>query len=213
MLDYGEHGAVLTPGDTLLTVSYAEQQPWSARPDAHSEYRAGFEIRTLRLCRRILMFHRFVELGPAPCLVRSLDSEYAASMPDTAQLAEVTYLTAATARGYTQHAGELYDLTSRPPISYRYEALRWQTAVQELAPEDAAGAPEGLSERHQWVDLYGEGISGILSEQGGALYYKNNLGDGQFTAARAVARTPSFHGLGARRSRCKTLTPTAVANW
>jgi hypothetical protein len=31
--------------------------------------RAGFEIRTYRLCQRVLMFHQFAELGDTPCLV------------------------------------------------------------------------------------------------------------------------------------------------
>jgi hypothetical protein len=33
------------------------------RPDAFSTYRAGFEVRTQRLCRRVLMFHRMDEAG------------------------------------------------------------------------------------------------------------------------------------------------------
>lgn len=31
---------------------------WNARPDPFSSYRAGFEVRTYRRCRRVLMFHR-----------------------------------------------------------------------------------------------------------------------------------------------------------
>ena len=34
-------------------------------------------MRTYRLCRRVLMFHRFDELGDEPCLVRSTEFEYA----------------------------------------------------------------------------------------------------------------------------------------
>ena len=86
--------------------------------DAYSEYRAGFEIRTLRVCRRVLMFHRFDELGPTPCLVRSLDLDYAASQAETTQFAEVTYLAGATSRGYSRRSGELYDLTSLPAQSF-----------------------------------------------------------------------------------------------
>ncbi len=196
VFDYGEHGDALAPGDLQATVHEQEQQPWPARADAYSEYRAGFEIRTLRLCRRVLMFHRFAELGPTPCLVRSLDLDYAASQPETTQFAEVTYLAGATSRGYSLRSGELYDLTSLPAQSFSYQALHWQAAVQQLSSADAVNAPEGLSDTYQWADLWNEGISGILSEQAGALYYKSNLGGGQFTAARAVASTPSFSGLG-----------------
>lgn len=196
VLDYGEHGAALAPGDTQATIHEQEVQPWPARVDAHSDYRAGFEIRTLRLCRRVLMFHRFDELGPTPCLVRSLDLDYAASQPETAQLAEVTYLASATSRGYTRRSGELYDLTSLPSQRFSYQALHWQTDVRQLSAADAVNAPEGLGDKVQWVDLWNEGISGMLSEEAGALFYKSNLGDGQFTAARAIATRPSFGGLG-----------------
>ncbi|MEJ7711923.1 MAG: SpvB/TcaC N-terminal domain-containing protein [Pyrinomonadaceae bacterium] len=42
---------------TMPTIE--EIHPWLCRPDAFSTYRAGFEIRTSRLCRRVLMFHHF----------------------------------------------------------------------------------------------------------------------------------------------------------
>src|SRR4029450_13074799 len=39
--------------------------------------RAGFEVRTYRRCQRVLMFHRFPELGAAPYLVRATEFDYA----------------------------------------------------------------------------------------------------------------------------------------
>ena len=52
--------------------------PWPVRPDPFSTYRAGFEVRTYRICQRVLMFHHFpgevdVERN---CLVRSTDFTY-----------------------------------------------------------------------------------------------------------------------------------------
>ncbi len=39
--------------------------------------------------------------------------------------------------------------------------------------------PVGLDQQlHQWIDLYSEGISGILTEQGAGWYYKENCGMG-----------------------------------
>lgn len=49
---------------------------WLVRKDPFSSHRAGFEIRTYRLCRRVLMFHHFLELGPDGYLVRSTDFQY-----------------------------------------------------------------------------------------------------------------------------------------
>ncbi|MCB9300534.1 MAG: hypothetical protein H6566_07790 [Lewinellaceae bacterium] len=60
VFDYGEHAT------TEYFPQYTATQTWAARPDAFSTYRSGFEIRTYRLCRRVLMFHRFAELYPQP---------------------------------------------------------------------------------------------------------------------------------------------------
>lgn len=195
VFDYGEHGTVAAQGDLTADVFYNEQQTWPARSDAFSEYRAGFEIRTLRLCRRVLMFHLFEELGNTPCLVRSLDLSYSPSQQGTSVFAEVTYLVAATLRGYTRQAGDTYYHKALPAVEYNYQPLAWQTDVQSLAPDDLLNLPEGIGGNYQLTDLYGEGIPGILHEDGNALYYKSNLGDGHFTAAKAIAQKPSFSGL------------------
>jgi hypothetical protein len=52
---------------------------WKARIDPFSSYRAGFEVRTYRLCQRVLMFHHFPdpeELGTPDYLVRSTEFIY-----------------------------------------------------------------------------------------------------------------------------------------
>ena len=68
--DYGEHD----PDTPLPDASGA----WNVRHDPFSTYRAGFEVRTYRLCQRVLMFHHFAdETGVgANCLVRSTDLTY-----------------------------------------------------------------------------------------------------------------------------------------
>jgi hypothetical protein len=60
VFDYGEHDA-LAP-----TPQPAPGATWPVRQDPFSTYRAGFELRTYRLCRRILVFHRFPSLGTTP---------------------------------------------------------------------------------------------------------------------------------------------------
>src|ERR1019366_498577 len=69
VFDYGEHD--------IATPSPREDVPWSTRPDAFSTYRAGFEVRTYRLCWRVLMFHHFPdEAVGRDSLVRSTDFTY-----------------------------------------------------------------------------------------------------------------------------------------
>ena len=45
------------------------------------------------------------------------------------------------------------------------------------------------------VDLFNEGVPGILSEQTAGWYYKSNLGGGEFTPANLVTPKPSLNGL------------------
>src|SRR5690606_33353216 len=73
VFDYGEHGTEIN-GE--LAISPSEERPWSARPDAFSSFRSGFDIRTRRLCMRVLMFHRIAELDAAPYLVAATVLEH-----------------------------------------------------------------------------------------------------------------------------------------
>ena len=47
----------------------------------------------------------------------------------------------------------------------------------------------------QWVDLNGEGVNGVLSEQGGEWFYQRNLGRGRFAPTEVVASRPSTASL------------------
>ncbi|MFZ4427164.1 MAG: SpvB/TcaC N-terminal domain-containing protein [Saprospiraceae bacterium] len=200
VLDYGEHGDLPAPGQSEVEVHFDEQSKWMGRHDAFSNYRAGFEVRNYRLCRRVLMFHAFRELGDAPCLVRSLDLVYrdqAAEKTTEGDKLEVTYLERIVQRGYVRLPGSAptYSCKSLPPMSFEYQELRWNLEIRDVSPEDTANAPSGLTNGYQWVDLYGEGLSGILSEQGNGWYYKHNLGEGHFAPAVQVAPRPSLTGL------------------
>ena len=58
------NGLVLRAGVRLRRARPAapapeEVQPWGCRLDPFSTYRPTFEVRTYRLCRRVLMFHNF----------------------------------------------------------------------------------------------------------------------------------------------------------
>src|SRR5262249_15883900 len=70
VFDYGEYDANSPTPDDAGT--------WLGRNDPHSSFRSGFEVRTYRLCQRILMFHHFPQEPTVlrNCLVRSIDIEY-----------------------------------------------------------------------------------------------------------------------------------------
>ena len=67
--------------------------------------------------------------------------------------------------------------------------------------------------RYQWVDLDGEGISGILTEQAGAWFYKPNLGGGRFGPLETVAAKPSLAAWAAGASSSSTSPAMASSTW
>ena len=183
VFDYGEHATVQS------LPQYAASQTWLARLDAFSSYRAGFEIRTYRLCHRVLMFHRFADLGPNPCLVKATLLDFDEN-PIATQLKRITHAGYLTENGAT-------DISTFPPLSFRYTEQKIDPAIYSIQSEDLPNAPEGIDgNRYRWVDLEGEGLSGILSQTEGAWYYKRNLGDATFGPRESVRQRPSLAGAG-----------------
>ena len=196
VLDYGEHNAFApTPNDNGI---------WKARKDPFSFCRAGFEMRTYRLCERILMFHTFPELnGGVPSLVRSLNFDYKPSDEQNEQNhrpTEITYLAGVTQKGFVRKSDGTYSEKALPKMTFEYQPLIWNTDVKKVKSENLVHSPVGLSGNYQWVDLYSEGINGILSEQANGWFYKSNLGadengDVRFTPAKCIIPKPSFTGI------------------
>lgn len=207
VFDYGEHGTMATFGDpwksdpSVITddvaVSSRKDTEWVGRPDPFSTYRAGFEQRTHRLCRRVLMFHHMKvdEHGDAPCLVRSTDFNY-----DRNEVA--TKLVGVTQTGYVRYkknGGELrYMQRSLPPIEYKYSKAEISRFPSDFDQESLKNLPQGVDgNAFRWIDLDGEGIPGILTEQSGAWHYFSNLGKGKLGPMRQVDPTPLLGSLAA----------------
>jgi RHS repeat-associated protein len=185
VFDYGEgHYTEDTPDAQGRTFARARidlppESHWPARQDRFSTYRAGFEVRTYRLCCRVLMFHHFPqELGISDCLVRSTEFSYAEDPI-------ASFITGVTQAGYVrqpqQNHPDRYLKKGLPPLEFEYsqvpgpEQLAW-LPIRELDAESVANLPVGLDgDSYQWMDLDGEGTSGILTEQADAWYYKRNL--------------------------------------
>ena len=183
VFDYGDHRA-----DSPMP---APDRPWPVRPDPFSNSRAGFEVRTYRRCHRVLMFHHFPdepEVG-ADCLVASTDLAYA----DTGG-SGMTTIAAVTHTGYRRHDGG-YSSRSLPPLELSYSRPAVGSEVRTLSPQTLAELPFGVDgSAYQWVDLDGEGLTGVLAKQGSAWYYRQNLGEGRFTPSRLLATQPASVG-------------------
>jgi hypothetical protein len=64
--------------------------------------------------------------------------------------------------------------------------------VKEVDSKSLENLPIGIEGAgFRWLDLDGEGISGVLSEQGNAWYYKPNLGNGHFGSTELIVTKPS----------------------
>ena len=185
-------------GSLLINDSFETINNWDYRPDAFSDYKAGFEIRTTRLCMRVLLFHVFEELALRPdksdkkTLIKSVNFEY-----DTSSEQDFTYLTKITSFGYIKKPNGTYSHKKLPPMEFEYQKHEWSNEVKTISPDALIHSPAGLDEQlYQFTDLFNEGLSGILTEQANGWYYKHNLGDGKFEPAKLVSPKPSFTGLG-----------------
>lgn len=120
VFDYGEH---FKTGEN--TPSYNEQNQWPVRQDIFSSFRSGFDVRTYRLCQRILMFHHFPD-----------ELKYQDGSPIDNYLVKAThlehdeYLILTKVKSIT-HTGYQYDAASGeyvsksfPPVSFKYTAQK-----------------------------------------------------------------------------------------
>jgi Salmonella virulence plasmid 65kDa B protein len=185
VFDYGEHTTDLPE----------EAGPWALRADPFSSFRSGFEIRTYRLCQRVLLFHEIPEeLGAPARLVRSTELTYDASPA-------VTYLASVRGVGYAWDASNVVTEDYTPTLRLDYTRVgSLATTVSFVAPSSLAQAPAGVDgQSYQLVDLDGEGIAGILSTTASpspTLQYKRNLGGGAFAAAERLPAQPAHASIG-----------------
>lgn len=131
VFDYGEHD--------LENPTPEEVRSWPCRLDAFSSFRSGFEIRNYRLCRRVLMFHRFPEeLGTDFYLVRSTDLTHR-------ETPIATYLDAATQTGYVKQQGtDRYLKKSLPPLEFTYTTPQIDETVYSVDAHSLENLPIGL---------------------------------------------------------------------
>jgi len=184
-------------------------QEWQRRQDPFSSFRSGFEVRTYRLCHRVLMFHHFSdELGVDDYLVRSTEFEYSEGPI-------ASFITSVTQSGYKRQDDGAYLKKSLPPLEFEYSKASIQDKVEDVDEESLENLPQGLDgAQYQWVDIDGEGSSGILTEQGDSWFYKRNISAlpdigedsnphtvASFAPTEQLATIPSFTNLSGGRQQ------------
>lgn len=180
VFDFGEHA-------TLADEAYSESTVWSARYDTYANYHAGFELRTYRKCERVLFFSRFSEDASDITLHASVELKHRLK-DGVYELEKIVYT------GYKRGENG-YTQKSLPPIcftySQNYDEYELQTAdIHELKLENIPYSVDGI--KYSWVDLYKDGINGILVEYPNVWYYKPNLGAGKFGELELVGEKPSM---------------------
>lgn len=165
VLDYGERSLALSD-----IPPFASLGDWLCRQDSFSRYEYGFEVRTRRLCRQVMMFHRLKTLAgqtlddETPTLVNRLLLEYE-------ETPTVSLLTAARQVAY--EPDEDGTLRTLPPLEFG-----WQTFSPPAQPDwQVCHDLQNLNAQHpyQLIDLHGEGVAGVLYQDQGAWWYRAPL--------------------------------------
>ncbi len=173
MFDYGEDD----------TDAPAEHIDWTLRADAFSDYRDGFQVRTRRLCRRALLFHYLPELGGSATLIRAHEFTYETTPARS-------LLNSVTVRGFRREATGTIVSESLPEVSFAYSAELPPGPVREVIFMDGRTAAAATL---QWHDLDGASLPGLVNrEQGGAMHYRKNLGDGVLGGPQVLTSHPSL---------------------
>jgi len=167
---------------------FEPELPRRPRPDAFSDYRAGFEIRTRRRCTGIVV--RTHPSATAARLVRAYELVYldeqttdpAALPPNGASL-----LSRIKVIGYDDASRPVREI---PPLDFGYsrftpEARRFFPLAGAALPMTSLANPD-----LELVDLFGHGLPDIL-ELGSQPRYWRNLGDGKFDRPREIPEVPA----------------------
>ena len=178
-VDYGE-GA---NRQFLISVTF----DYENRPDAFSDYRAGFEIRTRKRCKAIVV--RSHTSADQEILVRAYNLLYADQIAQTTEqpLNGVSLLTQVNVVGYDESGTAHQEM---PPLEFDYSRFTPHTRkFIVLEGRDLLGTSL-VNPDLELVDLFGHGLPDLV-ELGGSVRYWRNLGHGRFDWPRSFRDAPA----------------------
>ncbi|MBL5950222.1 virulence protein [Enterobacter asburiae] len=159
--DYGERSDALSDVPTFTASS-----TWLCRQDSFSRYDYGFEIRTRRLCRQVLMYHRLQSLSgkgngyETPFLVQRFILRYE-------ERGHLALLLSCQRLGHEDDGAPV----ALPPLEFNYSRFTLPSKANWETLPELDGLPE--DGRYQLVDLNGEGIPGLLCQEQGQWSYRS----------------------------------------
>lgn len=189
--DYGEY----PDENETLAAHPLPVKPWACRPDPFSSYRAGFEIRSLRRCRRVLIKLQEDDGPPSGILSKTYSFQYLDELPmlqrrgTVLPLNRVSLLAKITLTGYR----DLNETEWMPPLEFQYtnfdpENKQYETLSAQggYLPERALNTPE-----YELIDLHGYGLPDIVHTSPAGFRYWRNLGNCRFDQPRLMPLAPA----------------------
>ena len=197
--DLGEDGSHQWDQLYLRRIQYADfgdrQEPeflvevtfdYEDRPDPFSEYRSGFEMRTLRRCRAIEVRTH----AATARLVRTYQFIYLDQRDDLEDLGQRLPLNGFSLLSQVRVTG--HDETRNDTPAERLPALtfdysRFEPSGRQFFPVEGRDLPaQSLASADlELVDLFGNGLPDIL-QMNGIVRYWRNLGNGRFDLPREM---------------------------
>lgn len=160
VFDYGERSI-----DPQTAPSFTATADWRCRQDCFTRFEYGFALRTRRLCHQVLMYHRLATLAgtaegdDTPTLITRLLLSYEES-------ASITTLQSVRQMAFDNSPP--HSLLTLPPLDFR-----WQTFTPPVTADWQQVDWGNVNGQQAWqsVDLLGEGLAGLLYQDGGAWWY------------------------------------------
>lgn len=197
VFDYGEYD--LSQLNTSGTNPHVEAKPWSYRPDPFSTFTSGFEIRTCRRCQNVLLFHSFdTEIGNNS-LVRRLSLSYTSLRPyQGIDVVGPSTIDSLKIMGYKRSGTsetDAYTWKSKPPLKLGFSSFTApKNPVFSSLEMDDHGIPDYLNTTgFMPVDVFGEGIDGLLYTRGSDILYAAPKGYGKFAEPQTLFSFPNTH--------------------
>jgi RHS repeat-associated protein len=176
-VDYGDNHA---SRQFLVTVEFV----YELRPDPHSDYRAGFEIRTRKRCTRIVV-HTHDGEDRRVC---TYDLIYLDRRPERTSPLPINGVSLLSQIKVTGHDGEKTERL--PPLELRY--TDFEPEKRDFFPLQGRDLPaRSLANPDlELVDLFGNGLPDLI-EMNGRVRYWRNLGGGRFDLPRFMQDAPA----------------------
>jgi hypothetical protein len=192
IFDYGEYD--LNIQNHSIQNKIKPSKSFTARSDSYISYISGFGIEAKRCCQNILLMHHFSHLNEdKPFLVKRWSLKY--FFPDKMQVA--LHLQSIQQYGYKRLTNGEYLVQSIPAISLEYSDFKPSSTMEKHALQidettNKAGSlilPGNLLP-FKFVDLYREGLPGILYSDDTTTLYWRNQGEGKFLSPEFLGQFP-----------------------